>query len=328
MHRIPLPVLVLGIAASASAAPRVSGPYVHENLALYLIHGEDQAAGRDILTLGAALAQGEVVVHETGNVNELAIENVSKHKTVLVQAGDIVKGGRQDRVLSQDLVLGPRSGRVPIASFCVEQGRWRQRAGESAEVFRSSDYSLSSKELKLAARKEADQGKVWQGVADLQRRLQRATGHSVEDEASRTSLALSLENDRLADHLQGYREALAGLPESHPDAVGFAAAVNGSIHSAEVYATADLFRQQWTKLLTAAATEALAAHAPAARLPAPPEPLKLQEFLEHAESGAASSARRAMPEKTDARETDRSLYFESRQGEAADTWLNKSYLAK
>ena len=68
-------------------------------------------------------------MYETGQVNELAIENVSPDRAVFVQAGDIVKGGRQDRVFSQDLVLKPRSGRVPIDAFCVESGRWRQRGG-------------------------------------------------------------------------------------------------------------------------------------------------------------------------------------------------------
>ena len=47
-----------------------------------------------------------------------------------MQSGDIVKGGQQDRVLTVSLMLPPKSGRIPIASFCVEQGRWPARGKE------------------------------------------------------------------------------------------------------------------------------------------------------------------------------------------------------
>ena len=90
------------------------------------------------ITLQEAMVQRKVIVHETSNVNELVIENLSDEE-VYVQAGDIVKGGKQDRVLSDDLVIGPNSGRVPIASFCVEQGRWHRRAGEPMAFFRASN---------------------------------------------------------------------------------------------------------------------------------------------------------------------------------------------
>jgi len=55
------------------------------------------------------MEQKKVTVFETGNVNQLAIENTSA-ETVYVQGGDIVKGGQQDRVFTTDLVLPPKSG--------------------------------------------------------------------------------------------------------------------------------------------------------------------------------------------------------------------------
>ena len=122
--------LVLGSTGSAAATGdyRVSGPFVHDNLAIYLVHGRAQA-GPVPLTLQEALAKGSVRVHETGNVNQLDIENLAGEE-VFVQSGDIVKGGQQDRVLMVSLLLPPRSGRVAIASFCVEQGRWSARGKE------------------------------------------------------------------------------------------------------------------------------------------------------------------------------------------------------
>src|SRR5262249_57959614 len=137
MHRRALLALVSSLAlmsfgvASPRAETRVTGPIVHENLAIYLIHGES-ASGAVPLTLDEALAKRAVKVHETGNVNQLDIENLSGEE-VFVQSGDIVKGGQQDRVLSVSLLLPAKSGRIPIASFCVEQGRWTARGKEDAK---------------------------------------------------------------------------------------------------------------------------------------------------------------------------------------------------
>jgi hypothetical protein len=132
---LPLVCTVL-LAAAPPADYRVSGPYTHDNLSLFLIHGSS-GGKTSYLTLKDALAQKKVVVHESTNVNELAIENLSD-RDVFIQGGDIVKGGEQDRVLSNDFVLGPRSGKTPISAFCVEHGRWSQRGAEPARQFASS----------------------------------------------------------------------------------------------------------------------------------------------------------------------------------------------
>src|SRR5262245_41994669 len=116
---------VAGGPALADVDQKVSGPYVYENLAIYFVHGTG-ADGPVPLTLSEALAKGRVQVIETGRVNELQIENTGDEE-IFVQAGDIVKGGKQDRVLTVSLVLPPKSGTIPIASFCVEQGRWSAR---------------------------------------------------------------------------------------------------------------------------------------------------------------------------------------------------------
>jgi hypothetical protein len=70
---------------------RLSGPYTHNNLTIFLVHGRDLAGNRTFLTLQEALDQKKVIVYETKDVNELAIRNVS-NQDVYVQAGDIVKG--------------------------------------------------------------------------------------------------------------------------------------------------------------------------------------------------------------------------------------------
>ena len=122
---------------------RISGPHVHENLAIYFVHGTS-AGGPVPLTLQEALAKGSVQVIETGRVNELQIENTGGEE-VFIQAGDIVKGGKQDRVLTVSFLLPPNSGRVPIASFCVEQGRWSARGKEDQAKFSSASEAMPSR---------------------------------------------------------------------------------------------------------------------------------------------------------------------------------------
>ena len=73
---------------------RLSGPFTHKNLSIFLVHGKNTFTGKSFITLQEALVQKKVVVYETQSVNELAIENVS-NDDVYVQAGDIVKGGQQ-----------------------------------------------------------------------------------------------------------------------------------------------------------------------------------------------------------------------------------------
>jgi hypothetical protein len=101
----------------------LSGPYTYKNLSVFLVHGSDENNNMYV-PLQEGLERKQVIVYETKEVNQLAIENLSTTDEVLVQAGDIVKGGQQDRVLAVDLIVPARSGRIPIDAFCVENGRW------------------------------------------------------------------------------------------------------------------------------------------------------------------------------------------------------------
>src|SRR3954451_6497055 len=154
MHRRLLAALaasslaLLTLSAAHADDYRITGPVVHENLAICLLHGRF-AAGPVPLTLDEALAKHTVKVHETGNVNELQIENLGTEE-VFVQSGDIVKGGQQDRVLTVSLVLPGKSGRIPIASFCVEQSRWTARGKEDVKTFATASAVVPSREAKIA----------------------------------------------------------------------------------------------------------------------------------------------------------------------------------
>src|SRR2546423_15018830 len=201
-------ILCAALLASAAFAAHgsvgtVTGPFVHGNLQIFLIHGETQLEGRHYATLSEAMAKRLVVVKETGNVSELTIENRARDVTIFLNAGDIVKGGRQDRTIRDDLILETRSGQVPLPSFCVENGRWTKRGGEDAANFSANTKVLTSKNLKLAARYGQNQSEVWSGVAEqqmkLNQNLSRLSGETVDarSTASSSSLQLTLENKTL-----------------------------------------------------------------------------------------------------------------------------------
>lgn len=250
-------------------AYRLSGPYAYKNLAVYLIHGNAEIRGKRIMALSEALDKGLVTIHETGEVNRLTAQNHSEDTYVFIQSGDMVKGGRQDRTLGQDLILPPKSKKIALDAFCVEHGRWSQRGKERASTFSSSKKRLSSKALKLAAKKAKSQADVWQAVAAEQERLGRKVGKSVQSPASATSLQLSLEDKALEKNRSLYQQALLPAGRRETDAVGFAYAINGHFNTADIYGTPDLFQKLWPKLIEAAANEAIALEDPKTAVAAP-----------------------------------------------------------
>src|SRR5215212_7473031 len=168
---LPAGIFIKAMAQSSSPGPaaqsdyRLSGPYTHKNLTVFLVHGKELTT-KPFLTLQEALAQKKVRVYETKEVNELAIRNLS-NEDVYVQAGDIVRGGEQDRMISVDFIVPPKSGRMPIAAFCVESGRWNKRGNEVNASFASSENSATN-ELKLAAKSGKSQQAVWDNVKVVQ----------------------------------------------------------------------------------------------------------------------------------------------------------------
>jgi hypothetical protein len=305
---------------------RISGPYTHENLSIFLLHGEDKVKGKSFLTLQEALEQKKIVVHETQQVNELAVENVSATDEVFIQAGDIVKGGQQDRVLSFDLIVPSKSGKMPIAAFCVEAGRWTQRGSENARMFGASTEQLATKDLKLAARKEAKQGEVWDKVAKAQMLLKEKVGAPVQAAESASSLQLTLEHKKLKEALEEYLKKLSPVIEDKKDVVGYAFAINGKVNSADVYGSSVLFRKLWPKLIKASAVEAVVEVQKDKKFE-PVAATAIKAFLEDAEKGKAKEKEITKRVQEIQRETDKNVLFECRDRDSKEA-VRKSYIAK
>jgi hypothetical protein len=197
------------------------------------------------------------VLHETGSVGTLLIENTGD-VDIFIQAGDIVKGGRQDRTIAFDFIVPARSGRIPLPAFCVEQARWHRRGGESAAQFSSSKHSVSSKKTQLALHFSQDQLEIWRSVADEQQRLSSALAMPAESAESPTSLELTYDLGHVTDALDDYTNPLEAAPAAAGrEVVGVVWAIDGRPSHADRYVSPTLFRKRWRKLLRAAATEAL-----------------------------------------------------------------------
>jgi hypothetical protein len=307
---------------------KISGPYQHENLTIFLIHGEDRLNTASLITLEEALAQKQVVVHETSDVNELAIENVSANREIFVQAGDIVKGGRQDRVLSVDVVVPPRSGKLPIDAFCVEHGRWSPRGAEAANAFTMSDMMVATKDLKMATKVSRSQQEVWDKVDEAQEKLNRSVATEVRAANSASSLQLSLENEKVRETADAYIQKLSGIVNGRTDVIGYAFAINGKLNSADVYASNSLFNKLWLKLLKASAIEATAESVSGARIE-PVASAQAAEFLSAAEQGARVSERQVTDRiKMVMRESEQHVLSETRDLKHDGKWLHRNYLVK
>ncbi|VTR99285.1 Hypothetical conserved protein OS=uncultured planctomycete GN=HGMM_F07G10C29 PE=4 SV=1 [Gemmata massiliana] len=255
----------------------VAAPLAYGNLCVYFVYGPDAVSGAKVLTLQEALERELAVVHETGTVNTLAVENRSPDYELFIQSGDIVKGGRQDRVAAVDMLVLPGSGNVPLPAHCVEQGRWTGRVGESARVFQKSDAFAAGKELKYA-NASGQQSAVWQTVSENQSKLRANVAANVTENASPSSFQLTLEAPAVKSKVAEYEAALKTAGSARGDIVGVVFVVNGQITGAEVYGSNTLFRKAWPKLLSAAAVEAVAEHAGQATTQ-PPTARAIEHFL-------------------------------------------------
>jgi hypothetical protein len=304
---------------------RLEGPFTQGNLTVFLIHGKDAIKGQTFITLQEALVQRKVIVRETREVNELSIENISQEE-VFVQSGDIVKGGQQDRMLVVDLILPPHSGKIRIAAFCVENGRWSRRGNEEVTTFNSSSNVVASREVKLAAKSRGSQGEVWREVAAAQDKLSANVGGNVKNQASPTSLQLALENKEVQKTAENYIDALSGIVNGKPDVIGYVFAINGKINSADIYASSVLFKKLWPKLLKASAIEAIAELRRGEKFAAPPADA-VRGFLD--DSRGTETEKDVSPRvQMMTRESSGSVFFETRDRAKSDVWVHRNVIKK
>src|SRR5713101_8152604 len=177
----------VGSAPGSSAAQRsrpegewrLLDPVTYENISVFPVVSSQSQDTSPFLTLEEGLATGEVTVAEQGaqvmqrsrdghpiylpqpttgaSVNQLVLINRSK-RPLLLLAGELVSGGKQDRVIGKDRIVPVGAPPLPLDVFCVEHGRWTG----------SSQFAAAKTIVHPSVREQAavnqDQNNVWDAV--------------------------------------------------------------------------------------------------------------------------------------------------------------------
>ena len=333
--RLAATVMALGVSLATQAlceAPdrlRISGPSIHQNIAVFLVHGTSD--GRPVpLILQDAMPEQQVRVTETGTVNELTIENLSDQE-IFVQAGEIVTGGKQDRVISSNLILPPHSGRISMAAFCVEPGRWVAREGQDGHSFTVATRSMPTSGTNWvmvaaasgrSAVTRAAQSQVWEDGRRTRSSLERQL-HA--DPSTSTSLASTLETGLLEQAAGQFSEILAPPGLDAQDVVGYVFAINGHPVSGEIFASNALLRKLWPKLARGAIVDAIAAR-PENMGAAVPSQDVIARFLAPPQADGVQGQRLTEYTTQNVFHDDDRLLIETRRADGS--WVAKMYQAK
>jgi hypothetical protein len=236
----------------AGAKYVLSGPYQHENLAVYLVHADRQDE-QEFITLDEGLKSGQVKVTEQQNaqVNQLMIDNGSD-KPLYLQEGDRVVGGKQDRIVEWCLVLPPKSGPRPLPAFCVEPHRWTDRGDGGGQFQASFNAALANLEVRQAAKYQNSQGEVWRQVAITKA----GAAGKLNQNSSTSSLSETLDDAQVKKVSDDAAKALDDALAKNPDAVGVAIAVNGKVKEVDIYPGHKLLAKLYPRLVESYAVTA------------------------------------------------------------------------
>lgn len=280
---------------SGSPPPKTEGnwrlldPITYENLTVFPVVSSGGYDTSEFLTLQEGLSRGEVIVREQGaetmirdrdgsrrgvwsgsgaSVNQLVLINQSK-RPLLLLSGELVSGGKQDRIIAKDRIVAPGSDPLPLNVFCVEQGRWSAGAQFTAA---NTIVHPSVREQAAVNQKQAD---VWAAViagssapraaaAPPPRVAPEDLAMAVESEAPTQSYSKIYESrrvgpsvDALVNEIQRrFRKETSGLRGEQ--VVGVVIAYGGEVEWSDIFASGDLFAHYWNKLLRSYAVEAVA----------------------------------------------------------------------
>ncbi len=166
-------------------------------------------------------------------------------RPVFIMAGDVVVGGNQDRVISEDCVIAAREVRN-IEVFCVEAGRshYYNPNASPAEKEQGAFYAhcYASPQIRQKVFRN-NQGEVWQSVDFL---LERA---NVESPTSAYTAALNRKTDHLAKEYEASAQKMAAEFQKIPHAVGFVAVGEGGVVMVEVFRMSKLLEKRVLGLL-------------------------------------------------------------------------------
>ncbi|HYL16410.1 MAG TPA: DUF6569 family protein [Terriglobales bacterium] len=265
---------------------KVLAPIRHGNLTVFPVVAQKSHDTGEFLTLDEGLRSGDVVVTEYGSlrpmvrrrapqiipnpyggaeVNRLVLVNNSK-RPLLLLAGEIVTGGKQDRVIGKDRLVPAESDPIDLSVFCVEPGRWVGASSKFGAGYGAGVAPMAAPGVRSKAMADKDQAKVWSEVRKAQNEVVAAMPPSATETVevqSTSSYARVMDNkavrkevDSIAVPIENsYRGLMKQLRDQN--AVGVVVAVNGEIVWADIFASTDLLQKYWPKLVRSYASEAM-----------------------------------------------------------------------
>ena len=266
-----------GEAGETGPSYKVLAPIRRGNLTIYPVVAGRSYDTRDFLTLDEGLRSGEVVVSEAGTiqplirgrvrpvpigaqVNQLMLVNNSARPLILL-AGEILVGGKQDRVVGKDRIVPPQSEPIDLAVFCVEPGRWVATKSN----FRSFDPQMAQPSVRRGAMADQDQQRVWAEVRSSAAAMGTSIGSPLPGRGtgSTSSYAGVMSNEEVKQRVEAVaaplEQSFEGVMRELRDrnAVGVVVAVNDQIIWADLFASSALLEKYWPKLIRSYAAESL-----------------------------------------------------------------------
>jgi hypothetical protein len=259
------------------AGVRVGEHRAHGGLTVFWLHAPAASTPLTIATLDEARAQGGLIVTERDQaaVSGLVIENRGPVH-VLLLAGEILQGGKQNRIVVEDVLVQPRSGPLTLPVYCVEQGRWQG----SGQQFTTRE-TLAAPRLREKMLERSDQREVW---AEVDRYARRAAAPSAT-----ASYQAIPDKAEVQAQQKDVESAIGG--KIAPGAQGAAVFVGDTLAGLDLFQDGSLLAREWSKLLRASTIEAYG------RKIADPDERRLRANLDDlvkSAAGAASSVRRGV----------------------------------
>lgn len=259
-------------AGTVTSEYKVLPPITKGNLTLFPVTGGNNANNNQLLTLDEGVRSGVVVVTEAGSlqglvrpgthyrrsaaaeVNRLVLVNNS-NRPLLLLAGEVVTGGKQDRVIGADRIVPPNSEPVDLSVFCVEPGRWVASSGH----FSSMNSAMAQPSVRMPAMAMRDQNSVWESSAAVRMEFAKIAPQAAPAIGGTTSYAKVMQNPEVEKKVASVAADYDGLWKQlrKLGAKGVVVAVNGRITWADVFANTDLLEKYWQKLIRSYAAESL-----------------------------------------------------------------------
>jgi hypothetical protein len=244
----------------------------HENLRIYPILASDAfVAANDAVANLKNLKEGMETkgfyvtekkpfgrFEDEGAVNNLTIQNKSQD-TIYMMQGDVVRGGNQDRILAQDMIVPPRTiTNIPV--YCVEKGRWQYRQEDIKEDDQEAEhkrkiyafsgyYNVASSELRKTVRETRDQQSVWNKVGELT---------SKNNAKTSTGTYTGLENSKeFTERRDAYLAFFKGKLDEIDNCVGFVAVSGNKVVGCDVFGHPNLLIKQYEALMHGYVTDAV-----------------------------------------------------------------------